>query len=110
MAKGRSDSKVAVAGALALVLAIAGVLLVKEPLRSSRPVGTGLEMKHTTGEQMVRARLWEDPVAAGRELRNGSLTSNTPAMASTSASAPATATFESLRPLAIKKSLFCDQP
>jgi len=64
MAKGRSDSKVAVAGALALVLAIAGVLLVKEPLRSSRPVGTGLEMKHTTGEQMVRARLWEDPVAA----------------------------------------------
>ena len=64
MAKGRSDSKLAVAGALTLVLAIAGVLLVKEPLRSSRPVGTGLEMKHTTGEQMVRARLWEDPVAA----------------------------------------------
>ncbi|MEY4705727.1 MAG: hypothetical protein RL042_1932 [Nitrospirota bacterium] len=64
MAKGRSDSKLAVAGALTLVLAIAGVLLVKEPLRSSRPVGTGLEMKHTTGEQLVRARLWEDPVAA----------------------------------------------
>jgi hypothetical protein len=64
MAKARSDSKLAVAGALTLVLAIAGVLLVKEPLRSSRPVGTGLEMKHTTGEQLVRARLWEDPVAA----------------------------------------------
>src|SRR5262245_55825549 len=64
MAKGRSDSKLAVAGALTLVLAIAGVLLVKEPLRSLRPVGTGLEMKHTTGEQLVRARLWEDPVAA----------------------------------------------
>ncbi len=64
MAKGRSDSKLAVAGALTLVLAIAGVLLVKEPLRSSRPVGTGMEMKHTTGEQLVRARLWEDPVAA----------------------------------------------
>ncbi len=64
MAKGRSDSKFAVAGALTLVLAIAGVLLVKEPLRSSRPVGTGMEMKHTTGEQLVRARLWEDPVAA----------------------------------------------
>jgi hypothetical protein len=58
------DSKLAVAGALTLVLAIAGVLLVKEPLRSSRPVGTGLEMKQTTGEQLVRARLWEDPVAA----------------------------------------------
>ena len=64
MAKGRGDSKLAVAGALTLVLAIAGVLLVKEPLRSLRPVGTGLEMNPTTGEQLVRARLWEDPVAA----------------------------------------------
>jgi hypothetical protein len=62
--KKQSDSKIAVAGALALVLGIAGVILVKEPLRSSRPVGGGLEMKPTTGEQMVRARLWEDPVAA----------------------------------------------
>jgi hypothetical protein len=53
-----------VAGALTLALAIAGVLLVKEPLRSSRPVGSGLEMKQATGEQLVRARLWEDPVAA----------------------------------------------
>jgi hypothetical protein len=58
------DSKLAVAGALTLALAIAGVLLVKEPLKSSRPVGTGLQMKQTTGEQLVRARLWEDPVAA----------------------------------------------
>lgn len=64
MAKSRGDSKLAVAGALTLVLAVAGVLLVKEPLRSSRPVGTGLEMKQATGEQLVRARLWEDPVAA----------------------------------------------
>ena len=64
MAKPRGDSKLAVAGALTLVLAIAGVLLVKEPLRSSRPVGSGLEMKQTTGEHLVRARLWEDPVAA----------------------------------------------
>jgi len=64
VAKSRGDSKLAVAGALTLVLAIAGVLLVKEPLRSSRPVGTGLEMKQSTGEQLVRARLWEDPVAA----------------------------------------------
>jgi len=64
VAKPRGDSKLAVAGALTLVLAIAGVLLVKEPLRSSRPVGSGLEMKQTTGEHLVRARLWEDPVAA----------------------------------------------
>jgi hypothetical protein len=64
VAKPRGDSKLAVAGALTLVLAIAGMLLVKEPLRSSRPVGSGLEMKQTTGEQLVRARLWEDPLAA----------------------------------------------
>jgi hypothetical protein len=64
VAKPHGDSKLAVAGALTLALAIAGVLLVKEPLRSSRPVGSGLEMKQTTGEQVIRARLWEDPVAA----------------------------------------------
>ena len=64
MAKKQSDSKIAVAGALTLVLALAGVLLVKEPLRSSRPVGTGLDMRATVEEQTVRARLWEDPVAA----------------------------------------------
>jgi hypothetical protein len=63
-AKGSGDSKIVIVGALTLALAIAGVLLVKEPLRSSRPVGSGLEMKQTTGEQMVRARLWEDPLAA----------------------------------------------
>lgn len=64
MAKQQSDSKIAVAGALTLVLALAGILLVKEPLRSSRPVGTGLDMRATVEEQTVRARLWEDPVAA----------------------------------------------
>src|SRR5205823_1095007 len=47
-----------------LAVALAGVLLVKEPLRSSRPVGTGLDVKQTTGERTVRARLWEDPLAA----------------------------------------------
>ena len=74
MAKPGGDSKLAVAGALTLALAIAGVLLVKDPLRSSRPVGTGLEMKQTTGEQLVRARLWEDPVAAvERAIREGGL-------------------------------------
>jgi hypothetical protein len=64
MAKKQTDSKIVVAGTLTLVLAFAGVLLVKEPLRSSRPVGTGLDMKATIEEQTVRARLWEDPVAA----------------------------------------------
>ena len=63
-AKGSGDSKIVILGALTLALAIAGVMLVKEPLRSSRPVGSGLEMKQTTGEQLVRARLWEDPLAA----------------------------------------------
>jgi hypothetical protein len=64
VAKTGGDSKLAGAGALTLALAIAGVMLVKEPLRSSRPVGAGLESKATTREQLVRARLWEDPVAA----------------------------------------------
>ena len=84
MAKGRGDSKLAVAGALTLVLAIAGVLLVKEPLRSSRPVGTGLEMNPTTGEQLVRSRLWEDPVAAvQRGLRGTGPTGKTAGTEST---------------------------
>jgi hypothetical protein len=64
VAKKQSDSKIAVAGALALAMAVAGVMLVKEPLRSSRPVGGGLQMDAATGERMVRARLWEDPLAA----------------------------------------------
>ena len=80
MAKKQSDSKIAVAGALTLVLALAGAMLVKEPLRSSRPVGTGLDMKATIEEQTVRARLWEDPVAAvQRGLRE--IKSNRPAAA-----------------------------
>ncbi|MCX5722672.1 MAG: hypothetical protein NT179_11705 [Nitrospirae bacterium] len=64
MAKGSAESKLALAGVVTLAVALVGVLLVKEPLRSSRPVGTGLEVKQTTGEQSVRARLWEDPLAA----------------------------------------------
>ena len=64
MAKGSGESKLALVGVVTLAVALAGVLLVKEPLRSSRPIGTGLEVKQTTSEQSVRARLWEDPVAA----------------------------------------------
>ena len=78
-AKGSGDSKIVIVGALTLALAIAGVLLVKEPLRSSRPVGSGLEMKQTTGEQMVRARLWEDPLAA---VQRGIRESRSPAAGS----------------------------
>jgi hypothetical protein len=64
MAKGSGESKLALAGVVTLAVALAGVLLVKDPLRSSRPVGTGLDVNQTTGEESVRARLWEDPVAA----------------------------------------------
>jgi len=64
VAKKQTDAKIAVAGALALVMAVAGVMLVKEPLRSSRPIVGGLQMDPATGERMVRARLWEDPMAA----------------------------------------------
>ncbi len=71
MAKGPGDSKLAVAGALTLVLAFAGVLLVKEPLKSSRPTGGGLDLKPTMGEHLVRARLWEDPVAAAQRAAGG---------------------------------------
>ena len=53
MAKGSGESKLALAGVVTLAVALAGVLLVKEPLRSSRPVGTGLDVKQTTGEQSV---------------------------------------------------------
>lgn len=74
MAKGSGESKLALAGVVTLAVALAGVLLVKEPLRSSRPVGTGLEVKQTTGEQSVRARLWEDPLAAvQRGMKDGRL-------------------------------------
>jgi hypothetical protein len=64
MAKGSGESKIALVGVVTLAVALAGVLLVKEPLRSSRPIGTGLEVKQATSEQSVRARLWEDPLAA----------------------------------------------
>ncbi len=64
MATKQNDSKIVIAGALALILGAVGVMLVQEPLRSSRPVGSGLEMEATIEEHQVRARLWEDPVSA----------------------------------------------
>jgi hypothetical protein len=92
VAKKQGDSKLAIAGALTLLLAIAGVLLVKEPLRSSRPVGSGLEMKAATGEQLVRARLWEDPVAAVQRAIAGT----SPGAVGTS---PSRSLIDRLRPL-----------
>ncbi len=61
-----------------------------------------------TGSSQSRARTNCSPVACfisspvpiGRELRNGSFTSSTPVIASTSVSAPATASFESPRAFA----------
>lgn len=98
MAKKHGESKLVIAGALTFALAIAGVLLVKEPLRSSRPIGTGLEMKQTTGEQLVRARLWEDPVAAvERAIREAGSIKAASGVSATSGSKPTFA--QRLRPL-----------
>jgi hypothetical protein len=71
MAKGSGESKLALAGVLTLAVALAGVLLVKDPLQSSRPIGTGLDVNQATGEESVRARLWEDPVAAVQRAMRG---------------------------------------
>ena len=71
MAKGSGESKLALAGVLTLAVALAGVLLVKDPLHSSRPVGTGLDVNQATGEESVRARLWEDPLAAVQRAMRG---------------------------------------
>lgn len=60
------DSKFSIATTVTLVLAVVAVVLVKEPLKSSRPVGKGTELNGTTSELKVRARLWEDPFAAVR--------------------------------------------
>jgi hypothetical protein len=99
MAKGRSDSKLAVAGALTLVLVIAGVLLVKEPLRSSRPVGTGLDVKQTTGEQSVRGRLWEDPIAAVQRGMRETQPPSSGSPKSTPRQADESSLFQRLKPL-----------
>jgi hypothetical protein len=63
VAKG-DDSKFSIATTVTLALAVAAMVLVKEPLKSSRPSGTGTEMNGVSKEMKARARLWEDPVAA----------------------------------------------
>ncbi|HJR77680.1 MAG TPA: hypothetical protein VJ805_11920 [Nitrospiraceae bacterium] len=63
MAKG-DDSKFSIATTVTLALAVAALVLVKEPLKSSRPSGTGTEMNGVSKELKARARLWEDPFSA----------------------------------------------
>ena len=66
--KGSGDSKIAMAGALALVLGIAGVVMVQQPLKSTRPPLIGGELKPQVAEGVARARLWEDPLEAARRV------------------------------------------
>ncbi|TKB57974.1 MAG: hypothetical protein E8D49_11250 [Nitrospira sp.] len=66
--KGSGDSKIAMAGALALVLGIAGVVMVQQPLKSTRPPLMGGELKPQVTEGVARARLWEDPLEAARRV------------------------------------------
>lgn len=66
MAKKQSDSKLAVAGTITLGLAIAGVLLVQQPLKSTRPPSLGGQPASNLAEGVVQARLWEDPLEAVR--------------------------------------------
>jgi hypothetical protein len=58
------DSKFSIATTVTLALAVAALVLVKEPLKSSRPAGSGMELNGASEELKVRARLWEDPFAA----------------------------------------------
>lgn len=58
------DSKFSVATTVTLVLAVAAVVFVKVPLKSSRPSGNGTDLNGTTSELKAHARLWEDPFAA----------------------------------------------
>lgn len=58
------DSKFSVVTTVTLALAVAAVVFVKEPLKSSRPSGNGTDLNGPTSELKAHARLWEDPFAA----------------------------------------------
>lgn len=58
------DSTFSLATTVTLALAVAAMVFVKEPLKSSRPSGNGADLKGATSELKARARLWEDPFAA----------------------------------------------
>ncbi|WP_447600461.1 hypothetical protein [Nitrospira sp. Nam80] len=64
MALKGDDSKFSIATTVTLALAVAALVLVKEPLKSSRPIGAGIEQNGASDTLQVRARLWEDPFAA----------------------------------------------
>lgn len=68
MAKPRGDIKLIVAGTITLGLAIAGMVLVQQPLKSSRPPSLAGELKPHVGENVLYARLWEDPLEAVRRV------------------------------------------
>lgn len=58
------DSTFSLTTTVTLAIAVAAMVLVKNPLQSSRPPGTGTGLQQATDELSVRARLWEDPFAA----------------------------------------------
>ena len=58
MAKKSGDSKLAIVGTITLGLAIAGVVMVQQPLKSTRPPLMGGELKPQVAEGVARARLW----------------------------------------------------
>ena len=68
MAKVRGESKLAIAGAITLALAIAGVLLVQQPLKSTRPPSMEAQLAPHLAEGVAQARLWEDPLDAVRRV------------------------------------------
>lgn len=71
MGKDRSDSKLALAGSVGLILAIATVVLTQPPLQSSRPAGDST--KQTVRENTVPARLWEDPLEVVKRAKEKNL-------------------------------------
>lgn len=58
------DSTLSLATTVTLALAVAAMVFVKEPLKSSRPTGSGIDRNGATIELKAPARLWEDPFAA----------------------------------------------
>lgn len=64
MASKRGESKLALVGIMTLLLAVAGVVFVTEPLNTSRPAGHSGEGNGPIKEGAASARLWEDPLAA----------------------------------------------
>jgi len=60
------DSKLAIAGTITLGLAMAGVLLVQQPLKSTRPPSMEAQVAPYLAEGVAQARLWEDPLEAAR--------------------------------------------